>query len=211
MRSTGTKSSLIKYLLEETKIVPLHEIPRDKSKTAVIVDAMHDIRRWSFNKGEPFPNIADRYLKQLMKEKPENTTAIHFCCDRYKDSSLKTSERTSRRGNQQGKGTAFEVGEKFKNPEPNEFFHVSTNKARLQVYLCERWSALRKDTLKLIGNLKFYIDGGFEVETRAVLINEGKVTEVPQLQSTQEEADTRIILHSIYSASYDDVDRIVVQ
>ena len=41
--------------------------------------------------------------------------------------------------------------------------------------------------------------GEFREETKSVLLTNGLVSSVPQLKSTQEEADTRIILHAIYS------------
>ena len=43
------------------------------------------------------------------------------------------------------------------------------------------------------------LGGGFKDETKSVLVTAGIVTDVAALESTQQEADTRVILHSIHS------------
>lgn len=82
MRS-GTNASLVKVLKEETKVTCVSDLPQDDNKTAVVVDAMCAIRRWSFHKGETFEAIAERYTNLLLKDVPVGTEIIHFCCDRY--------------------------------------------------------------------------------------------------------------------------------
>ena len=67
MRAAGTKSSLVKILKEETKVTTSDLLPQGDWKTAVVVDGMHAIRRWSFKKNEIFGDIADRYKEQLLK------------------------------------------------------------------------------------------------------------------------------------------------
>ena len=52
--------------------------------------------------------------------------------------------------------------------------------------------------------------GGFREETKSVLLTNGLVSSVPQLELTQEEADTRIILHAIYSVKEEKAERIIV-
>ena len=53
------------------------------------------------------------------------------------------------------------------------------------------------------------LGGGFKEETKSVVLTEGSVTSVPALESTQQEADTRIILHTLYSVQNEGVDRVV--
>ena len=48
-------------------------LPQGDWKTAVVVDAMHAIRRWSFKTNETFRDIADRYKEQLLKDVPAGT------------------------------------------------------------------------------------------------------------------------------------------
>ena len=48
MRSTGSKATLIKAILEQTKIQTLEKLSQSTVKTAVVIDAMHLIRKLSF-------------------------------------------------------------------------------------------------------------------------------------------------------------------
>jgi len=50
MRAAGTKSSLMTILKEETEVTTSDFLPQGDWKTAVVVDAMHAIRHWSFKK-----------------------------------------------------------------------------------------------------------------------------------------------------------------
>ena len=62
-----------------------------------------------------------------------------------------------------------------------------------------------------MGSTRLYLGGGFQEETQSVLINtDGSVTDIAELESTQQEADTRVILHSMYSVHNEGVDRVVI-
>ena len=65
-------------------------------------------------------------------------------------------------------------------------------------FLCERWCDEEQ------------LGGGFNGETRSVLVAAGIVTDVAALESTQQEADTRVILHFIHSVQKEDVERIII-
>ena len=54
-----------------------------------------------------------------------------------------------------------------------------------------------------------YISVGFLDEAKSVLLTDGWCADVPALQLTQEEADTRLILHVLYSVQHDEVKRLV--
>ena len=47
-------------------------------------------------------------------------------------------------------------------------------------------------------------------ETKGVLVTDGIVTDGAALESTQQEADTRVMLHSIYTVQNEDVKRIII-
>ena len=55
-----------------------------------------------------------------------------------------------------------------------------------------------------------YLGGDFREETKSVLITNGTVADVAELESTQQEADTRVILHSVYSVQHERVDRVII-
>ena len=187
---TGTKASLVKVLKEHTKVTIIQELPKDERKTSVVIDAMYAIRHWSFQKGEAFGAIAERYQRLLLKDVPANTDIIHFCCDR-------TAEQEHRYVHSK-LAKEYEVSAQYTAPDPQEFFAVSENKANLLRFLCEEWC--QNETLKsALGTTHLYLSGGFKDETRSAVIKEGCVVDVPALESTQQEADTRVILHTIYS------------
>lgn len=206
MRAPGTKATLVKALKMETGVSAVSELPGDRMKTAVIIDAMYDIRRWSFEKNVPFPDVAKRFTRLILDDVPQNTTAIHLCCDRYNDQSLKSGER-SRREPESGK--VYEVSDAYRTPDPKEFFKMSENKAALLDYLCQK---LTDDELTNPehGCTKLYLAGGFQDVEKSVLLTDGCVTDIGELASTQEEADTRIILHAMYATVHDGVQRIVI-
>ena len=139
---------------------------------------------------------------------PANTDIIHFCCDRYSGHSLKTAEQEHRYVHSKP-AKEYEVSAQYTAPDPQEFFAVSENKANLLRFLCEEWC--QNETLKsALGTTHLYLSGGFKEETRSVVIKEGCVVDVPALESTQQEADTRVILHTIYSVQAHKVDRVVI-
>ena len=65
-------------------------------------------------------------------------------------------------------------------------------------FLCERWCNEEQ------------LGGGFKDETKSVFVTAGIVTDVAALESTQQEADTRVILHSIHSVQKEDVEGIII-
>lgn len=215
MRSQGTKSTLVNVLKEASNVQAsaaedaLISVGSAHTKTGVIVDAMFAIRSWSFRKDEYFESLADRYMRNLLFDCPKGTDSIHVCCDRYVEDSLKSSEKVSRSGS--AKGKAVEVDGHFKTPDPATFFSVNSNKSSLQNYLCETFvTKLTSSHMSLLGNRKIYLGGGFTDVEKTVVIKQGKVSEVPQLASTQEEADTRMILHATHCLKADGCDIIIV-
>ena len=203
MRSPGAKDNLVKTLKEETNVVSYPCLPKEHRITAVVVDAMYAIRRWTFHKEEPFGSIATRYRKNLIQDVPAGTSIIHFCCDRYNPKSPKSSAQQHRYAGSRS-ARLFEVSEQYRAPDPHEFFSVAANKAELLNFLCETWSNEEQLTPTL-GLTRLYLGGGFKEETKC-----GSVTNVSDLESTQQEADTRVILHTIYSVEIEDVDRIII-
>ena len=131
---TGTKASLVKILKEETKVTSIPDLPQNDKKTAIVVDAMCAIRQWSFHKGERFGTIAERYKHLLLNDVPAGSEIIHFCCDRYSESSLKSAEQEKRYGPSKS-ARVYEVSEQYTAPDPKEFFAVSANKANFLNFL----------------------------------------------------------------------------
>ena len=79
MRATGTNASMVLVLIEETGVSAVPNLPQQNLQTAVVVDAVYAVRRWSLHKDETFGTVAKHYGNHL----PTGTKSIHFCCDRY--------------------------------------------------------------------------------------------------------------------------------
>ena len=52
MRAAGTKASLVKVPREETCVTAFANLPHQNLKTAVVVDAIYAVCRWSFLKDD---------------------------------------------------------------------------------------------------------------------------------------------------------------
>ena len=184
----------------------------EKRLGTTVVDAMFAVRQWSedwsFHKGETFAAIAKRYLHNMLNDIPEGTANIHFCCGRYDTNNLKASQHQHRYAKSE-KAKLFEVSEQYIALAPQDFFPISANKEALLNFLCIKWS--QDEELKSsLGSICLYLGGGFKNATESVLVSKGTVNEVAELQSTQNEADTRIILHSIYSFQKEGSERVVI-
>ena len=103
----------------------------------------------------------------------------------------------------------FEISEHYTVPDPQEFSSLSPNKAGLLNFLCETWCD-EEQLEPTLSSTRFYLGGGFKDETKSVLVTASTVTHVAALESTQQEAGTRVILHAIYSVQNEDVERIII-
>lgn len=200
----GNKSTLLKVLLEDSKVKNMNHLPVQNTNTAVVIDAMYAIHRWSFRPGETFKDVAIRYQQNILQNIPPETSSIHFCCDRYDHvPSLKAMER-KRRGNQNLR-KLYDIQSHFPTPAFRDFVSVEENKAALMCFLSQTWSGPRSNS-----PVPLYLSGGFTDETTTMMVDDHGATEIPALSSTHEEADTRMILHILYSAEILNASRIVV-
>ncbi|KAJ4931779.1 hypothetical protein JOQ06_010219 [Pogonophryne albipinna] len=122
--------------------------------------------------------------------------------------SLKSAEQEQRYARSKP-AKVYEVSEQYTALDPKEFFAVSANKANLLSFLCEKWCA-DEQLEPGLGPTHLYLGGGFKEETKSVVLTAWSVMYVPALGSTQQEADTRIFLHILYSVQNEGVDSVVV-
>ena len=83
--------------------------------------------------------------------------------------------------------------------------------SRPDFFMCE--TRCDQEQLKpTLGSTRLYLGGGFKDETKSVgpTPYSWQHTDVAALESTQQEADTRVILHSIYSGQNEYVERIII-
>ena len=117
MRAAGTKASLVKVLIEETGVSAVPNLPQHNLKTAVVVDGMFAVRRWSFHTDETFGAVARSYMNHLLTDIPTGTEIIHLSCDRYNPLSLKFLEQQHRYARSRP-ARPFEISEHYTVPDP---------------------------------------------------------------------------------------------
>jgi hypothetical protein len=121
---------------------------------------------------------------------------VHFVTDTYKDKSIKELE-----GNRRGSGDAMKItGAKQKLPRDLKSFMLNVeNKRQLIQLILQEWQTDRYAQL-LVRHQIFFV---CEENCYCLESYDGttvQVSSILDLSSTQEEADTRIILHCFYAA-----------
>ena len=81
MRSSGSKSDLIKVLKDETNVSSVEELSSTNHCTSVIIDAMSLIHCFLFQKGQNFADYAVKLKNQILNTVSHGSSSIHFCCD----------------------------------------------------------------------------------------------------------------------------------
>lgn len=203
----GTKSSWVTGILAETKLKAEERLLQSEKKTAMLVDAMSFIQQTRFHESETFDGYQQRCLNRLKQEMPSGCSVLHFPGDRYDNQSRKEGERQRRTIGSSKK--EFEVNGGFKTPRFTEFVSSKNNKANLQHFLCSSWS--KPESQSKLGSINLYLSGGFSDKRKSIMVSSDSVINVPQLASSQEECDTRIILHAFYCIREIDVKRLVIR
>lgn len=136
---------------------------------------------------------------------PKSDT-VHFVTDTYLENSIKQLERARR-----GSASAYIIGgRKTKLPHDfKTFLHNSENKRQLTCFLLKEWQTDRY-AQRLQGRNVYFV-----LESQCICLHsmDGLTVDaspVPELSSNQEEADTRIILHCLYSSQQMPTDVAVV-
>ncbi len=155
-----------------------------------------------------FRDMAERFLSHVLQRStstsPEVNQQVHVVFDKYLEDSIKAQTR-GKRG--EGQGHLYQVRADVAIP-PNwkQFLTHGANKRNLAEYyteyMMEHAPALLQD------HQTIYTSGGKEDTT--LCITHEDVHTVDSLRSSQEEADTRIVLHSVAAAEAG-ADTIVVR
>ena len=202
----GTKSTLVKLLQKETGTNEANVLPSEPKETSVVIDAMYFVHRSTFLPNETFSDVQNRYFRKLVADLPDGTSSVHFLCDRCDHKpSLKCTERDHRKGDKVLR--RYDIKGHLPAPGFRDFIVADDNKAALLAFLSESWS---QHPLHQDDGHQFLISGGYQDEMKTVVVSFQGVVNIPDLQSTQEEADSCIILHVIYSAKVLGAKRIVV-
>ena len=193
----GNKSVWFTALQKETSLQVRDSLPDSDKRTAVVVDAMSFIQQYQFLDGETFREYQSRLHRVLMRSLPNNTNSVHLPGDRY-DHVDSTKEVERQRRYTQKPTKEYEINETTMTPSFKDFMTSKTNKARLQHFLCSSWEMNESQWHNAID---LYMSGGFLDESKSIRVSASGVLHVPHLQSTQEECDTRVLLHAIFQCA----------
>lgn len=132
---------------------------------------------------------------------------VHFVTDSYKEKSIKCTERI-RRGTSDTitlKGRSTKVPRDWKS-----FLCNDDNKKQLIKFIFTEWSS--DEYAELLVGRKVYVV--CEEDVTLLTTEDGQITDqlpIYPLQSTQEEADTRIVLHANFSKVNDFASKVIVR
>lgn len=195
-----TNKAKMLHCLESQPEKPIVEIPRGG---VFVVDAMATIQKLNVKKlpGEKtFCDLAHVLLKRIVNlAKGNGSDKIHFVADTYKDHSIKNAERNKRAsiGSQVMRVYGQAVPQQWKK------FLSCKNKEALLQYLYDTWKTVKIPDLQ--GVTIYYAYGSrcyaFSAPSRSSGEQIVEVQEIQELNSTQEEADTRMYLHVAYAAT----------
>ena len=185
------KSKLLPLLLKDAALLP--SVP---GQYATVVDAMAMLQT-TVPTGDTFGSLAKQLLLSLLRTVQPNAR-LDFVSDQYPANSIKGQER-----NKRGRAGALLVhisGPTTKLPSWKKFMLESTNKEAIIRFLASCWSA--PECAPHLLNKQFYMNVGHQcvLLSSADGISVDKV-DVPELQSSQEEADTRMFFHHRHAAS----------
>ena len=192
----GTKSDLAKKLEATTEDV--YSLPSGIS-TGYIIDGMALLQTLNEKSFSTFDDLGRQIIQKIQEilQSSLGVKAIAIVFDRYDDpNSVKQSERIRRGDDFQ---TTHVIKGSQKVPNYRKFMKSSGNKASLAAFVCHFVES--ECSQVLADDQSVTLAGGFPERETVKIVTEDTTSLCTRLFSTQEEADTRMILHAIDFAS----------
>jgi hypothetical protein len=172
-------------------IPPAESIPKPQ---ACIIDAMALVNKMNCDKNT-FLSMSDSVLSSVLKE-GAGCKRIDVVFDVYREISIKNAEQAARAG--EDTITYKHIAPGTKITQWKNFLHSSINKNNFIQFLVSQWQEDRcRCRLKDESVLLYVTCGEYGFKITA-----NDVEEVHDLKSTQEEADTRMLLHAAHIAQF---------
>ena len=188
-RRETPKSKLMEIILKGASELsdPTVENPFMRRSTAYVLDMIATIRMM-----KSIPATYEDFTWQFLKMIPKNFKRVDIVADTYRDNSIKSGERLKR-------GCSSKVIIGLCNSKiPREFSKFMQNgemKIRLIEIISEVIIYNKEKALKKLQTKAIYISK----DQQTICITEQAANEVQELTSNQEEADTKLILHSLHA------------
>jgi hypothetical protein len=195
MNDSGKSDMLVRVLSVLTQGMTIGKtIPRTRpaAKTCTIIDGHALIQSMGRPKNcDTFNNYGDIFVKSILKHFKGSMTRVDVVFDRYFNLSIKNATRNIRKGNKRPIRTLIQNGD---TPFPkgwDNFVSMAENKADLAEFLSKKIIEKSDDISQHF--CEVICSGGCDstISTARGIIEE--------LTSEDEEADTRIALHSIHA------------
>ena len=188
------KSHLLQKL--EGNAVKIHVLPKIDGSTAYIFDGMALFHHQHESQFRTFEDLAQLLLRKMLTllKGQMGIQAVVIVFDRYDaPNSIKCQERIRR-----GESASHVISASRIVPHYRNFLKNSNNKAALAVFVCEYIMANSPAMLSEVQSIT--LSGGFTDGKTAMIITRDRTRELTNLSSTQEEADTRMLLHAVHIA-----------
>ena len=157
---------------------------------AIIIDGMGIVQQVS-GENITFREVSQQVLKKVLYN-GEGSERIDVVFDKYMKHSIKDIEHVVRGSREGLKFNQIKASHRIRNWR--RLLASSESKTKLIEYLVESWK--EEDSRKLLGNTSLVANSG----DQCYLITKERVTEIAELRSTQEEADTRVMIHINHAA-----------
>ena len=182
MKKTN-KAVLSKHI--ESKVLPVEEVPHLSTTIIYAMGLMHNLH----GENRTFSELADHVFSQMLRT-GLGSDRIDVVFDVYHSDSFKSAERIQRFSIEGIAYSNIMPGHKIKNWR--RLLSCTESKNIFTDFLAESWKE-QKFREKLGRKCMFVTD-------RCIKLTESGWQEIDNLQSTQEEADTRILLHAKHTA-----------
>lgn len=201
-RRTTTKSKLMQIIADKCRAPLKH--PRDcqlpkNSVAAHIVDFMACIRIL-----REIPETSEDFCWKFLEMLPSGYKRVDIVVDTYQDISIKSTERSKR-------GSARKIiirSEKSKIPRNfNELLKNGENKTRMIELIVRVIKKNAAKVLTLLDSEEIFIS----TNNDCFKITAESVETEHEFVSNQEEADTKVVLHSIHALNRDQLRNVIVR
>ena len=176
-------------LLHEVKKLtePLDSLPEHY---AAVFDGMAVVQKARAS-GLTFGELAYQMLQSILSSS-RGSKRIDVVFDMYRENSIKNAKRLRR---STGKLTFRQLIRSYPVKQYNQFLSSSTDKRELIRFLVDQWK--QEEHFMTVESGTFYVT----CDEKCFQLSKEGVFEVPELESTPEEADTRMMLHVIHATN----------
>ena len=185
MKKTN-KSALARNL--EKLSPPAEILPRN---SAVIIDGMAIINKLNAEK-QTYGELAANIFATIMMN-GYGSTRLDVVFDVYKELSIKNAER-EKRGNTVSGVQLNTIMPGHKVQQWKSVLRCSASKTALTNFLFNEWQ--KPEYLNKLEGKSIFVTN----QSQCVMLSHGRVSPVPELETSQEEADTRMLLHAKHAS-----------